>query len=100
MQEKIEDLEQEHNRFRKMLDEIEELNNKKMNLVNAMLDSQTLDDSTKSHMYKVADYMEEERKHVSEIGDAEEREYKENLRQLEEKQKDDDSCKQVGEEEE
>lgn len=87
MKKEYEELQQNHKQFRKLLDEVEELNAKKRNLINQVLDVSTLDPRVKAAIGRVADDMQEERKDIIEMEETEEHEYRENISRLEEKTK-------------
>ncbi len=87
MKQEYEDLQQKHKQFCKLLDEVEELNAKKRNLMNQLFDARTLDPSVKASIGRIADDMKEEMKDIIEIKEIEDREYRENISRLEEKTK-------------
>lgn len=60
MKQEYEDLQQKHKQFRKLLDEVEELNAQKRNLMNQLFDARTLDPSVKASIGRIADDMKEE----------------------------------------
>lgn len=87
MKQEYEDLQQKHKQFCKLLDEVEELNAQKRNLMNQLFDARTLDPSVKASIGRIADDMKEEMKDIIEIKEIEDREYRENISRLEEKTK-------------
>ncbi len=87
MKKEYEELQQNHKQFRKLLDEVEELNAQKRNLINQLFDARTLDPSVKASIGRIADDMKEEMKDIIEIKEIEDREYRENISRLEEKTK-------------
>lgn len=87
MKQEYEELQQNHKQFHKLLDEVEELNAQKRNLINQLLDASTLDPRVKAAIGRIADDMQEERKDIIEMEETEEHEYRENLIRLEEKTK-------------
>lgn len=87
MKQEYEDLQQKHKQFCKLLDEVEELNAQKRNLINQLFDARTLDPSVKASIGRIADDMKEEMKDIIEIKEIEDREYRENISRLEEKTK-------------